>query len=542
LSRPLLTSEFVTQGHPDKIADQISDSVLERSLSWDGSAVVAVDQLALPGEYRPIRLSTVDELVAAIERLSIRGAPAIGVAAALGVALSARSHTRGGKLDAAAVRRDAERIATARPTAVNLSWGVRRVLSRMDGGADAVLGEALEMLDEDERVNRAAAHRAADLVRQRCPDRPLRLLTHCNTGDLATAGWGTALGAIRELAAGGHVEDVLVGETRPLLQGARLTAWELAAAGVPHRLCVDSAGPAAIAAGQVDCVLVGADRVAANGDVANKVGTYSLASAAARAGIPFVVVAPESTIDPELASGSGIVIEQRAAGEVTEVAGHRVAPDGTAVYNPAFDVTPAELVTAVVTEHRVIEACRPPATAAPAGLAGEIQALIRTIPDFPVPGVIYRDLCPVYAVPRLVRRIAESMAAAYRGRFDCVVAVEARGFLLGSVVSQVADRPLVLVRKPGKLPPGVTAVNYGLEYGQDTLEIQDCAVPAGAHPLVVDDVLATGGTLAAAIDLAETWGAAVCGAATVIELSGLGGRARLRPTDVFAVAQLEGRS
>src|SRR5205823_4686574 len=173
----------------------------------------------------------------------------------------------------------------------------------------------------------------------------------------------------------------------------------------------------------------------------------------------------------------------------------------------------------------------PPATGE---LADEIRALVRTVPDFPVPGVTFRDLCPVYAVPGLVRRIAERMAAAYRGRFDSVVAIEARGFLLGSVLSQVADRPLVLVRKPGKLPPGVTAIDYGLEYGRDTLEMQDGAVPAGARPLVVDDVLATGGTLAAAIDLAETWGARVCGAATVIELSGLGDRARLQNRDLFA--------
>jgi methylthioribose-1-phosphate isomerase len=327
---------------------------VERSLSWDGTAVVAVDQTALPSDYRLLRLSTVDDLIGALQRLAIRGAPAIGVAAALGVALAARARTHGGVLDENALRRDAARLAAARPTAVNLAWGVRRALSHVDGGADAILAEALSMVDEDERLNRAAADRAADLLRWLCPDRALRLLTHCNTGGLATVAWGTALGAIRSLHEAGRVVEVLAGETRPLLQGARLTAWELRQAGIPHRLCVDSAGPAAIATGLVDAVLVGADRIAVNGDVANKVGTYSLACAAERAGIPFVVVAPESTVDPSLPTGAGIEIEQRHAEEVTTLGGRLVAPEGTAVYNPAFDVTPAALVTAIVTETRVI--------------------------------------------------------------------------------------------------------------------------------------------------------------------------------------------
>jgi S-methyl-5-thioribose-1-phosphate isomerase len=236
---------------------------------------------------------------------------------------------------------------------VNLSWAVRRVIGKLGGGADAVLAEALEILTEDEQRNRAAADQAADVVVRLCGPGPLRLLTHCNTGRLATVAWGTALGAIRVLAGAGRVAEVLFGETRPLLQGARLTAWELAEAAIPHRLLVDSAGPAALAAGMVDCVLVGADRVCANGDVANKIGTYSLALAANRAGVPFIVVAPESTLDTTLASGADIVIEERAAGEVTGFGGVEVAPAGTRVFNPAFDVTPAELVTAVVTESGV---------------------------------------------------------------------------------------------------------------------------------------------------------------------------------------------
>jgi methylthioribose-1-phosphate isomerase len=323
---------------------------MTRSIAWQDGVIEAVDQCALPHDYRLLHLRTVDEVIDAIQRLAIRGAPAIGVAGALAVALSARVHTRDGVCDELAVRAEAQRIADARPTAVNLSWAVRRVVATLAGGADAVLAEALEILTEDEERNRAAAAHAADLVQRMCEPGPLRLLTHCNTGRLATVAWGTALGAIRTLAEAGRVEEVLFGETRPLLQGARLTAWELAEAGIPHRMLVDSAGPAALAAGMVDCVLVGADRVCANGDVANKIGTYSLALAAARAGVPFVVVAPESTLDTSLASGADIVIEERGAAEVTTFGGVEVAPAGTGVFNPAFDVTPADLVTAVVTE------------------------------------------------------------------------------------------------------------------------------------------------------------------------------------------------
>lgn len=332
---------------------------MTRSLRWDGDAVIAVDQCGLPHDYRLLRLRTVDEVIDAIQRLAVRGAPAIGVAGAFAVALSAIAHTDGDTVDEIAVRSDAARIAAARPTAVNLSWAVKRVVGRLRGGAEAVLTEALAMLDEDEQRNRAVAGAAADLVRELCGRRPLTLYTHCNTGRLATVAWGTALGAIRDLAADGCVAEVLFGETRPLLQGARLTAWELAEAGIPHRMCVDSAGPAALAAGMVDCVLVGADRVCANGDVANKIGTYALAVAAHRARVPFVVVAPESTVDYELAAGADIVIEERAASEVTELGGVRIAPAGTPVFNPAFDVTPAELITAVVTDVGVHRPGRP---------------------------------------------------------------------------------------------------------------------------------------------------------------------------------------
>lgn len=344
---------------------------MDRIVDWAGErdggpAVVVIDQRALPHETRHLHLDTVDGVVDAVRSLAVRGAPSLGLVGAYGVALAAHLHGTAGPDAAAAVRAAAERIATARPTAVPLSLGVRRALSALDGGPAAVLAEARAATAENARANAAAADRAADLVRARCPDRPVRALTVCNTGPLATGAVGTALGAILRLHERGALAEVLACETRPLLQGARLTVWELARAGVPHRLCVDSAGPAAIAGGLVDVVLAGADRIAANGDVANKVGTYMLACAAARSGIPFVVVAPEETIDPRTASGADIVVEQRDADEVRTRAGALLTLPGTPVYNPAFDVTPFELVTAVVTEDRAWT----PAPVAAAGRTG----------------------------------------------------------------------------------------------------------------------------------------------------------------------------
>ncbi|KQY38571.1 methylthioribulose-1-phosphate dehydratase [Nocardia sp. Root136] len=359
----------------------------DSSLIWDDGALVTIDQRGLPHEVRELRLRTVDEVIEAITTLAIRGAPAIGIAGAFGVVIATRAHTHDGVpgeagdstdgipdnggspvqslpgeteirtrrvVDVAAVQAEADRIAAARPTAVNLAWAVDRVRGRVADGADAVLAETLEMLAEDGRVNLAAATHAADLVQHLCGARPLRLLTHCNTGRLATSAVGTAIGALRVLHERGVVEDVIVDETRPLLQGARLTAWELAEAGIPHRLTIDSAAAWAMATGQVDAVLVGADRITANGDVANKIGTFTLALAARHHGIPFIVVAPESTRDTAMATGAQIVVEQRAAAEVTGFGGVDTAPAGTAVFNPAFDVTPTDLVTAVVTENGVV--------------------------------------------------------------------------------------------------------------------------------------------------------------------------------------------
>ncbi|WP_020666781.1 S-methyl-5-thioribose-1-phosphate isomerase [Amycolatopsis nigrescens] len=322
---------------------------MRRTIDWDDGAIVIIDQCALPGAYRTLRLHTVTELVDAIRRLAVRGAPALGAAGALGVAMAAAKPDA----DEDAVRAEATRVADARPTAVNLSWGVERALAKLPAGPGAVLAEALAVLDEDEDVNRRASGHAAELVRAHAPDRPVRLLTHCNAGRLATVSWGTALGVVWHLQAEGGVEYVLADETRPLLQGARLTAWELAEAGVPYRVLPDSAAATALARGLVDCVVVGADRIAANGDTANKIGTYPVALAAARHRVPFFVVAPKSTVDNTIPDGGAIVIEERDAEEVTRFAGQSTAPEGAAVFNPAFDVTPVDLITAVVTEDGV---------------------------------------------------------------------------------------------------------------------------------------------------------------------------------------------
>jgi methylthioribose-1-phosphate isomerase len=333
-----------------------------RTLDWEDGAIVTIDQTALPHRETILRIDTVDGVIEAIKRLAIRGAPALGIAGAFGVAIAARTHlsqsSDSGKADAeaeAAARADAERLASARPTAVNLRWGVEQALESLADGPDAVLATALRLMDEDDEMNYQATVSAADVIVGLCPDRPLRLLTHCNAGALATAGLrGTALGAVFELAERGLVEFVVVDETRPLLQGARLTAWELGRAGIPHRLCVDSAAASLMGRGLVDCVVVGADRITANGDVANKIGTYSLAVNAAYHGIPMVVVAPESTVDEQLKDGALIEVEERAADEVRQVLGTPVAPEATEAFNPAFDVTPAELITAVVTEARIM--------------------------------------------------------------------------------------------------------------------------------------------------------------------------------------------
>jgi len=319
-------------------------------LAWRDGHIEALDQTALPHVVRTLHISTVDQLVRAITSLAIRGAPLLGAAGALGVALAVRQGIGAGWDDA---RLDAEitRIADARPTAVNLRREVTTVAARIGEGRQAVEAAALAALDSAAAVSRQISVRGAAYLVQACGRGPLRVHTHCNTGSLACLGWGTALGVIRALHADGALSHVIVDETRPLLQGARLTCWELDQLGIEHKLACDGAGPFLISQGLADAVVVGADRIAANGDVANKIGTYGLALAARRAGIPFLVAAPESTIDEATTAGAAIPLERRADEEITVPA----APEGTKALNFAFDVTPAELVSAVVTEKRLIE-------------------------------------------------------------------------------------------------------------------------------------------------------------------------------------------
>jgi S-methyl-5-thioribose-1-phosphate isomerase len=314
-----------------------------RTIEWsDTPAVVLLDQRLLPHEERYLQVRTVAELIDAVRRLAVRGAPALGVAGALGVALAART--------SADVAADVRALRAARPTAVNLAWGVDRAARLLPAGAEAVLAEALAVRDEDIASSASMAAYGAELLTELLGPSPT-LLTHCNTGALACVTGGTALGVAIELHARGRLAGVIASETRPLLQGARLTAWELGRAGVPYRVAVDGAGPSLMARGLVDAVIVGADRVCANGDVVNKIGTYAHALGAARAGVPFVVVAPESTVDMGTPSGAKVEIEERSPDEVTAL-GH--SPAGAAALNPAFDVTPADLVTALVTDRRVV--------------------------------------------------------------------------------------------------------------------------------------------------------------------------------------------
>jgi len=327
--------------------------VLDDVIAWRDGRIVALDQTALPHESRVLDITTVDQLVDAIVRLAVRGAPVLGVAGALGVALAVRQAEREGWDEQ---RRTAEvkRIADARPTAVNLRREVTATAAVIPRGAAAVEAAANAVRDTAIGVSKRMSERGAGWLVESRGIVPLKVYTHCNTGTLACLGWGSALGVVRALHNRGALAHVLVDETRPLLQGARLTCWELAQLGIEHYLACDGAAPFVISQGMADAVVVGADRVAANGDVANKIGTYSLALAARRAGIPFVVVVPESTIDDATPSGAEIPLEQRAAEEVTHFGGVRVAPDGTRALNYAFDVTPADLVTAIVTEDRLI--------------------------------------------------------------------------------------------------------------------------------------------------------------------------------------------
>ena len=348
----------------------------ERSLDWIDGRLRIVDQTRLPDAYEILEIDRASDLVDAIRRLAVRGAPAIGVAGGFGVVLAAREYGPGTEEFRAAVAS----IRSARPTAVNLARMVDRVAARAAEGPQALLTEALTVRDEEVAASLAMGRRGAALIEHLLSEsesrrvseagRPepdesppgkcgtaaggITALTICNTGGLAAVERGTALGVIRTVHEQGRLALAIATETRPLLQGARLTAWELERMGAPYRVIVDSAGPALLARGMVDVVLAGADRIAANGDVANKIGTFSLALAARYASVPFVVVAPESSVDTETPSGDDISIEDRGANEIVNVRGTRIAPEGTGALNPAFDVTPAELITAIVTDRRVV--------------------------------------------------------------------------------------------------------------------------------------------------------------------------------------------
>ena len=341
-----------------------------QTLEWRDGALYLIDQRQLPLRFETVVCRTAEETAAAIRDMVVRGAPAIGAAAAYGMALGARDAAARFAGDTAGFLDEMERIGAhlkqARPTAVNLFWAVDRVLAVLraaaQGGAgghsptpaplaERLLEEAHRIADEDRRVNYAIGRHGAPLLE------PGGVLHHCNTGALATVDYGTALGVIRAAHAAGTPIHVYASETRPFVQGARLTTWELLQEGIPTTLITDNMAAHVMAKGMVKSVIVGADRVTANGDVVNKIGTYGLAVLAKEHGIPFYVAAPVSTLDLSLKSGDEVVIEERDPREVTHVQGQRIAPEGVNVYNPAFDVTPARYVTAIITEYGVV---RPP--------------------------------------------------------------------------------------------------------------------------------------------------------------------------------------
>lgn len=327
------------------------------TIQWTGEGVVMIDQTRLPAEERYVTCRNFLEVADAIRTMIIRGAPAIGVAAAMGVALGV-AQADASDLDAQMERICAE-LASTRPTAVNLFWGIERMKRvyctvrhlPLEQIRERLIAEARLVREEDIEINRAIGLHGAPLI----PD-GATVLTHCNAGGLATAGYGTALGVVRAAVEGGKKIDVFADETRPFLQGARLTVWELQHDGIAATLITDNMAGHFLHSGRIGCVIVGADRIAANGDVANKIGTYGVAVLAKENNVPFYVAAPISTLDLTLADGTQIPIEERSAAEVTHVQGVRVAPAGTEVRNPAFDVTPNRYVTAIITERGVARA------------------------------------------------------------------------------------------------------------------------------------------------------------------------------------------
>jgi methylthioribose-1-phosphate isomerase len=315
-----------------------------RAVQWHGDHLRLLDQRMLPAEEQWLDCRDATAVTQAIKDLAVRGAPAIGIAAAWGVVLAAK---QGAPLDQALAQ-----LRAARPTAVNLMWALDRMKVRVAAGADAAAleREAQAIQDEDLAANYHMGELGAALI---APGSSV--MTHCNTGSLATSGYGTALGVIRAGVAAGRINHVYAGETRPWQQGARLTMWELVRDGIPAKLIADSAASHLMKAGEVKWVIVGADRIAANGDTANKIGTYQLAIAARHHGVKFMVVAPSSTVDMATASGDDIEIELRDPAELLSMAGRRTVVDGAQAWNPVFDVTPASLIDAIVTEQGVIE-------------------------------------------------------------------------------------------------------------------------------------------------------------------------------------------
>jgi methylthioribose-1-phosphate isomerase len=325
-----------------------------RSIRWTGTSVRIIDQTSLPHALSYLDIDDVDSLVDAIARLAVRGAPALGAAGALGVVVAMRQGRREGWSDDR-LAGEVARLRSARPTAANLAWAVDRVAPLIGEGEAETLAAALQIVADDEAANRAIGRRGADWILQHVTHRPVRVLTHCNAGLLATTAWGSALGIVRELRDRDALGLVYVDETRPLLQGARLTAWELGQEAIAHLVQVDAAAASTILSGKVDVAIIGADRIAANGDTANKIGSLGVALACHDAGIPFVVAAPESTLDAGTATGEGIPIEMRPEAEVVTWLGVQTAPASSGAHNPAFDVTPARLVSVLVTEARTVE-------------------------------------------------------------------------------------------------------------------------------------------------------------------------------------------
>jgi methylthioribose-1-phosphate isomerase len=326
-----------------------------RAVEWTNAGLKLLDQRLLPQREEYLSFDTVAGVAQAIRDMVVRGAPAIGIAAAYGVVLAARErHRHDGKNWARTIETDLALLNAARPTAVNLAWAIARMRGSIDASANAdpvpaLLAEAQRIHAEDIAANHAMGRFGAELI---APGSSV--LTHCNTGALATGGYGTALGVVRAGTAAGRIVHTYANETRPWLQGARLTAWELMQEGIPMTLIADGAGAYLMQQGKVQWVIVGADRVAANGDVANKIGTYMTALAARHHGVRFMVVAPTSTIDLATPSGASIPIEQRPAAEVVAYGDRRVTPEGVVAWNPAFDITPAALIDALVTERGVV--------------------------------------------------------------------------------------------------------------------------------------------------------------------------------------------